>query len=134
MSSNTFRCCSKFQYFSLTIVINTLANAILVQSPRKKLSQNHYKIQHLILPILFHFVYMYTLSIKKIVLPEKLMSRRKNLLQHAIKFAFNDKNYLLGKNQFEGFLAEFVNFDVCQHQFFGHVQKSLSINFGVILM
>ena len=44
MSSNTFRCCLKFQYFSLTIVINRLVNAILVQSPRKKLQQNHYKI------------------------------------------------------------------------------------------
>ena len=74
MSSNTFRCCSKFQYFSLTIVINTLANAILVQSP--------------------HSIFI---------------------------IAFNDKNYLLWKNQLEVFLAEVVNFHVCRHQFFGHV-------------
>ena len=40
MSSNTFRCCLKFQYFSLSIVINRLVNAILVQSPRKKSLQN----------------------------------------------------------------------------------------------
>ena len=39
-----FSLLSKFQYFSLTIVINRLVNAILVQSPRKKLRQNHYKI------------------------------------------------------------------------------------------
>ena len=123
MSSNTFRCCSKFQYFSLTIVINTLANAILVQSPRKKLPQNHYKIQHLILSILFHFVYVYTLSVKKNVLPEKLISRRKHLLQHAMKFAVNEKITYCEKNQFEVFLAEVINFDVCQHKFVGHVLK-----------
>ena len=46
----------------------------------------------MISPTLFHFLYMYTLLVKKKMFCQtKLVSRRKHLLQHAMRFAVNEK-------------------------------------------